>query len=50
MIVIERYGKAVGKMVIFNDKPVAKRIGVAKGKFRSPANLSNYSFSVNFMK
>ena len=30
-IIIARYGKPVVKMVIYNDAPVSKRIGAAKG-------------------
>ena len=42
-IIIARYGKPVVKMVIYNDAPVSKRIGVAKGKLRSPKNLDQYN-------
>lgn len=38
-IVIARYGKPVVKMVVYNDAPVTNRIGIAKGKLLSPADL-----------
>ncbi len=43
MITIERYGKPIVKMVTFNDKQTAKRIGVAKGKLISPDDLDAYN-------
>lgn len=42
-IIIARYGKPVVKMVIYHDKPVSKRIGIAKGKLKSPENLDKYN-------
>ncbi len=42
-IVISRYGKPVVKMVICNDKPVSKRIGVAKGELKVPDDLDKYN-------
>ena len=38
-IIIARYGKPVVKMVVYNDVPVSKRIGVAKGRLQSPKDL-----------
>ena len=38
-IIITKYGKPVVKMSIYNDVPVSKRIGVAKGKLKTPGNL-----------
>ena len=38
-IIIARYGKPVVKMTVYNDVPVSKRIGSAKGKLRSPIDL-----------
>ncbi len=38
-ISIARYGKPVVKMSIYNDSPVSNRIGIAKGKFETPADL-----------
>ena len=42
-IIIARYGKPVVKMVIYNDTPISKRIGVAKGKLKSPEDLDKYN-------
>ncbi len=42
-IIIARYGKPVAKMVVYNDVPVSKRIGVAKGKLKSPEDLDQYN-------
>ena len=38
-VIIARYGKPVVKMTVYQDKPVSGRIGVAKGKLRTPADL-----------
>ena len=38
-VIIARYGKPVIKMTIYNDAPVSKRIGIAKGKLKSPENI-----------
>ena len=43
MITIARYGKPVVKIVTFNEVPVSKRIGVAKGKLKSPDDLDKYN-------
>lgn len=42
-IIIARYGKPVVKMVLCNDAPVSKRIGIAKGKLKSPKDLDRYN-------
>ena len=42
-IVIARYGKPVVKMTLCRDVPVSKRIGVAKGKLKSPDDLDRYN-------
>ena len=42
-IIIARYGKPIVKMVMYNDAPVSKRIGVAKGKLKSPEDLDQYN-------
>ena len=42
-IIIARYGKPVVKMVICNETPVSKRIGIAKGKFKAPDDLDKYN-------
>ena len=33
-IIIARYGKPVAKMTVYNDAPISKRIGIAKGKLK----------------
>ncbi|MCR5788971.1 MAG: type II toxin-antitoxin system Phd/YefM family antitoxin [Lachnospiraceae bacterium] len=38
-IIISRYGNPIVKIVICNDKPVSRRIGIAKGKLESPSDL-----------
>ena len=42
-IIITRYGKPIVKMVPYNDVPVSKRIGIAKGKLKSPEDLDKYN-------
>lgn len=42
-IIIARYGKPVAKMTVYNDAPVSKRIGVAKGRLPSPDDLDRYN-------
>ena len=42
-IIIARYGKPVVKMVVYNDAPVSKRIGVANGKLKSPVDLDRHN-------
>ena len=42
-IIITRYGKPVVKMVIYSEGSVSKRIGLAKGKLKSPADLDKYN-------
>ena len=49
MIAIARYGKPVMKIVIFNDVPVSKRIGVARGKLKSPEDLDQYNDEIAAM-
>ena len=48
-IIIARYGKPVVKMVLYNDAPVSKRIGVAKGKLKSPEDLDQYNDEIAAM-
>ena len=38
-IIFTRYGKPVVKLVTVEDEPVSRRIGVAKGKLKTPADL-----------
>ena len=42
-VIIARYGKPVAKIVVCNDAPVSKRIGIAKGRLKSPADLDQYN-------
>ncbi len=42
-IIIARYGKPVVKMVVYNDTPVSRRIGVAKGRLKSPVDLDRHN-------
>ena len=42
-VIIARYGKPVVKMVVYNEAPLSKRIGVAKGKLESPADLDEHN-------
>ena len=48
-IIIARYGKPVVKMVLSNDAPVSKRIGIAKGKLKSPDDLDKYNDEIAAM-
>ena len=42
-IVIARYGKPAAKIVPLVAEPVAQRIGVAKGKLKSPVDLDEHN-------
>ena len=42
-VIIARYGRPVVKLVVYNDTPVQKRIGIAKGKLKSPDDLDKYN-------
>jgi len=42
-VIIARYGKPVVKLTAYNDVPVSKRIGIAKGKLESPDDLDQYN-------
>ena len=42
-IIIARYGKPVVKMALYNDAPVSRRIGVARGKLKSPVDLDRHN-------
>lgn len=48
-IIIARYGKPVVKMVLYNDTPTSRRIGVAKGKLKSPEDLDQYNDDIDEM-
>lgn len=38
-IIIARYGRPVVKMTVYHDTPASKRIGIAKGRLKSPDDL-----------
>ncbi len=42
-ICIARRGKPVVKLVLINDKPVSNRIGIARGKLKSPEDLDAHN-------
>ena len=48
-VVIARYGKPVAKIVMFEETPVSRRIGVAKGKLKSPVDLDQYNDEIAAM-
>ncbi len=41
-ITVARNGKPVVVMTAYQAKPVSKRIGAAKGKFKDPVNFEKY--------
>ena len=43
MIIIARYGKPVVKMTAYQEKPVSRRIGIAKGKLKMPKDLDKHN-------
>ena len=43
MIIIARYGKPIVKMTAYQEKPASARIGVAKGKLKSPKDLDQHN-------
>ena len=48
MIVITRYGKPVVKMTAYQEKPVSRRIGIAKGKLKTPKDLDKHNEEISF--
>ncbi len=42
-IIISRYGKPIAKLVLYTEAPTTKRIGIAKGKLKSPENLDEHN-------
>lgn len=48
-IIIVRYGKPIVKMTAFSGEPVSKRIGIAKGKLKSPDDLDKYNDEIASM-
>lgn len=45
-IIFTRYGKPIVQMTVYNGAPVSKRIGIAKGKLKSPDDLDKYNDEV----
>ena len=48
-ITIARNGKPVAKIVPFENAPVSKRIGIAKGKFHDPEDFDAYDDEIAAM-
>ena len=48
MIVITRYGKPVVKMTAYQEKPISRRIGIAKGKLKTPKDLDKHNEEISF--
>ena len=46
-IIIARNGKPIAKIVRYNDSPVSKRIGIAKGKLKSPDDLDRHNEEIS---
>ena len=38
-IIVARYGKPVARITLYQETPVSNRIGIAKGKFKSPVDF-----------
>ena len=41
-ITIARNGKPVAVITLYQEKPVSRRIGIAKGKFHDPEDFEKY--------
>lgn len=48
-IIIARYGKPVARIVTYKDENVSGRIGIAKGKLKSPDDLDKYNDEIATM-
>ena len=46
-IVIARDGKPVVRIILYSEAPVSKRIGIAKGKLKPPADSDLHNEEVN---
>ena len=46
-IIIARYGKPVAKMEAYHAVPASKRIGIAKGKIKSPKDLDQFNEEIS---
>lgn len=42
-IIIARYGKPIVKMTAYQETPVSRRIGIAKGKLKTPEDLDKHN-------
>ena len=42
-VIISRRGKPIAKIVVYSDSPVSKRIGVARGRLKSPEDLDRHN-------
>ena len=42
-IIVARNGKPVAVITPYQEKPVSKRIGIAKGKFHDPEDFDTYN-------
>ena len=40
-VIIARYGKPVVKMSLYHETPVSKRVGIAKGRLKTPTDLDH---------
>lgn len=41
-ITVARNGKPVAVITLYKEKPISKRIGIAKGKFHDPEDFDKY--------
>ena len=48
-IVIARYGRPIVKMTLYNEVPVEKRIGVARGKVSVPDDIDVHNHEIAAM-
>jgi len=48
-ITVARNGKPVAKIVPYENAPVSKRIGIAKGKFHDPEDFDAYDDEIAAM-
>ena len=48
-VIISRRGRPIAKLVMYRDSPLSKRIGVAKGRLRSPEDLDQYNDEIASM-
>lgn len=48
-IIVARHGKPVVKMTVYNDAPVSKRIGAARGRLKSPDDLDRYNDEIRLL-